>query len=64
MTTPRSRCFTKQTQPIDGLDDPDDNAPVVEPNAADERAIERALVSIRNAKGISLDKFRALLRRL
>ena len=38
--------------------------PIVELDAEDERAIDKALVSIRAGKGISLDKFRAILQRL
>ena len=37
---------------------------VVELDAEDERAIDRALASVREGKGISLDKFRAILQRL
>lgn len=36
---------------------------VVELDAEDEKAIDRALSSIRAGKGISLDKFRAVLQR-
>jgi hypothetical protein len=39
-------------------------APVVELEEEDERAIDRALASVRAGKGISLDKFRAILQRL
>ena len=39
-------------------------APVVELDAEDERAIDRALASVREGKGLSLDKFRAILQRL
>jgi hypothetical protein len=39
-------------------------APVVELDAEDERAIDRALASVRAGKGMSLDKFRAILQRL
>ena len=39
-------------------------APVVELDAEDERAIDRALASVREGKGISLGKFRAILQRL
>jgi hypothetical protein len=39
-------------------------APIVELDAEDERAIDRALASVREGKGISLDKFRAILQRL
>jgi hypothetical protein len=42
----------------------DDSAPIVELDAEDERAIDRALASVRAGKGISLDKFRAILQRL
>ena len=38
--------------------------PAVELDAEDERAIDRALASVREGKGISLDKFRAILQRL
>jgi len=39
-------------------------APIVELDAEDEQAIDRALASVRDGKGISLDKFRAILQRL
>lgn len=39
-------------------------APIVELDAEDERAIDQALASVREGKGISLDKFRAILKRL
>jgi hypothetical protein len=39
-------------------------APVVELDAKDERATDRALASVREGRGISLDKFHALLERL
>lgn len=42
----------------------DDVAPIVELDAEDEKAIDRALASVREGKGISLDKFRAILNRL
>lgn len=42
----------------------EDAAPIVELDAEDERAIDRALASVRAGKGISLDKFRAILQRL
>jgi len=42
----------------------EDSAPLVELDAEDEKAIDRALVSVRKGKGISLDKFRAILNRL
>jgi hypothetical protein len=37
---------------------------VVGLDAEDERAIDRALASVREGKGISLAKFRAILQRL
>lgn len=42
----------------------EDAAPIVELDAEDEQAIDRALASVRAGKGISLDKFRAILQRL
>jgi hypothetical protein len=42
----------------------EDAAPVVELDAEDEKAIDRALASVREGKGIPLDKFRAILQRL
>ena len=42
----------------------EDAAPIVELDAEDEKAIDRALASVRDGKGISLDKFRAILQRL
>jgi len=39
-------------------------APVVELDADDAQAIDRALASVRAGKGVSLDKFRAILQRL
>jgi hypothetical protein len=42
-----------------------DEAPaIVQLDAEDEKAIDRALTSVREGKGISLDKFRAILQRL
>jgi hypothetical protein len=42
----------------------DEVEPIVSLDAEDEHAIDRALASVRAGKGISLDKFRALLHRL
>ncbi len=38
--------------------------PIVELDAEDELAIDRALASVRAGKGVSLDAFRAILQRL
>jgi hypothetical protein len=37
---------------------------LIELDAEDEKAIDRALTSVRAGKGISLDKFRAVLQRI
>jgi hypothetical protein len=42
----------------------EDAAPLVELDAEDEKAIDRAVASVREGQGISLDKFRAILTRL
>jgi hypothetical protein len=59
MTTPRSPSLIKHAPVTDEVDDP-----IVELDVADEQAIDRALASIREGRGISPDTFRALLRRL
>jgi hypothetical protein len=53
--------FPEGTKLVLQVDEP---APIVELDAEDERAIDRALASVREGKGISLDKFRAILQRL
>ena len=42
----------------------DEPTPIVELDAEDERSIDRALASVREGRGISLDRFRAILQRL
>ncbi len=53
--------FPEGTKLILQVDEP---AAPVELDAEDEKAIDRALASVRDGKGISLDKFRAILHRL
>lgn len=53
--------FPEGTKLILQVDEP---APPVDLTEEDERAIEQALASVRAGKGISVDKFRAILRRL
>jgi hypothetical protein len=53
--------FPESTKLILQVDEP---APPVEIDAEDQKAIDRALASVRDGKGISLDKFRAILQRL
>jgi hypothetical protein len=53
--------FPEGTKLILLVDDPE---PPIELDADDEKAIDRALASVRDGKGISLDRFRAILQRL
>jgi hypothetical protein len=52
--------FPEGTKLIVQVDEPEE----IELDAEDEAAIERALTSVRAGKGISLQKFRAILQRL
>ena len=52
--------FPEGTKLILQVDEP---APPLELDAEDEKASDRALAPVRDRKGISLDKFRAILQR-
>jgi hypothetical protein len=64
MTTRRPPPRGKLPASADASRELDDDLSAIDLDAADERAIDRALASAREGRGVSLATFRSILRRL
>jgi hypothetical protein len=64
MTTRRPPPRGKLAAPADASNELDDDLSAIDLDAADERAIDRAIASVREGRGVSLATFRSILRRL
>ncbi len=64
MTTRRPPPRGKLPAPADASKELDDDLSAIDLEAADKRAIDRALASVRKGRGVSLRTFRSVLRRL
>ena len=61
MTTRRPPPRGKLAAPADASNELDDDLSAIDLDAADERAIDRAIASVREGRGVSLATFRSIL---